>query len=176
MKRQVRQGVFETNSSSTHSVSIYNKNKLMFSDIPKNSEVIINDKYNLGTDIYDELGKLNFVVTMLATIVENKYYDEELEINSFEEMINLNWFKWLAEVVKEKSNTDVIYECPKTYDGSNRSWLPYYDTTWDEYSTIESIFTDDNPDIMNDETLFKERVKDIIYNSSIAIENKENDW
>lgn len=176
MKKQVRRGVFETNSSSTHSVSIYNKNKLMFSDIPKNSEVIINNKHNVGTDIYDELGKLNFVVTMLATIVENKHYDEELEINSFEEMINLNWFKWLAEVVKEESNTDVIYECPKTYDGSNRSWLPYYDTTWDEYSTIEYIFTNDNPDIMNDETKFKERVKDIIYNKSIIIEDKENDW
>lgn len=176
MKKQVRRGVFETNSSSTHSVSIYNRSKLMFSDIPKNSEVIINDRYNVGTDIYDELGKLNFVVTMLATIVDNKYYDEELEINSFKQMINFKWFKWLAEVVKEESNTDVIYECPKYYDGSECSLFPYYNTTWDEYSTIESIFTNDNPDIMNDETKFKERVKDIIYNSSIAIEDKENEY
>lgn len=176
MKKQVRRSVFETNSSSTHSVSIYNRSKLMFSDIPKNSEVIINDEYIVGTDIYDELGKLNFVVTMLATIVDNKYYDEELEINSFKQMINFKWFKWLAEVVKEESNTDVIYECPKLYDGSERFCLPYYNTTWDEYSTIEYIFTDNNPDIMNDETKFKERVKDIIYNSSISIENKENEY
>lgn len=176
MKRQIRRSVFETNSSSTHSVSIYNRNKLMFSDIPKDSTVVLNDTYVTPTDIYDELGKLNFVVTMLATIVDNKIYDEELEINSFEEMINLNWFKWLAEVVKEESNTEIIYECPTYRNGEKVSYSPYYDTTWDEYCSIESIFTDDNLDIMNDKIKFKERVKDIIYNPSINIEDKENEY
>lgn len=176
MKRQIRRSVFETNSSSTHSVSIYNRNKLMFSDIPKDSTVVLNDTYVTPTDIYDELGKLNFVVTMLATIVDNKEYDDELKIESFEEMINLNWFKWLAEVVKEESNTEIIYECPTYHNGEKVSYSPYYDTTWDEYGSIEDIFTDDNPNIMNDEIKFKERVKDIIYNPSINIEDKENEY
>lgn len=176
MKRQIRRCVFETNSSSTHSVSIYNKNKIIYSDIPKDSTVILNDEYDAGTDIIDELGKLNFVVTMLATIVDNKEYDEELEVKSFEEMINLDWFKWLAEVVKEENNTDIIYECPKYWSGEPKKYAPYYDTTWDEHDSIENIFTDDNPSIMNDETKFKERVKDIIYNPSIIIEDKENEY
>ena len=44
MKRQIRIGVFETNSSSTHSVSIYNRSKRVFSDIPRDSEVILDDR------------------------------------------------------------------------------------------------------------------------------------
>ena len=42
MKRQIRRGVYETNSSSTHSVSIYNNSKRKFQDIPRNSEVVWN--------------------------------------------------------------------------------------------------------------------------------------
>ena len=62
MKRQIRHGVFETNSSSTHSVNIYNNDKRKFQDIPKDSEVVLDDTYTYGTDIFDELGKLNYVV------------------------------------------------------------------------------------------------------------------
>lgn len=176
MKRKIRRGVFETNSSSTHSVSIYNREKLVFSDIPKNSEVIIDGKNPSTTDIFDELGKLNFVVTMLATIVECEHDDDELKIESFDDMVSLNWFKWLAEVVKEESNTEVIYKCPTYYDGRNKSYVPYYDTTCDENDSIEYIFTDGDSSIMNDETKFKERVKDIIYNPSVIIEDKENEY
>ena len=177
MKKQIRRGVFETNSSSTHSVSICDRNKIEYSDIPKNSKIIIDDNYSTGTDIFDELGKLNFVVTMLASIVEVRCDEDEMEIKSFEEMTNLNWFKWLAEVVKEESNTEVIYECPRwSYSGEFKEYVPYYETTWDEYETIEEIFTGDEYGIMEDEVKFKERVRDIIYNPSIIIEDKENEY
>ena len=86
MKKQIRRGVFETNSSSTHSVSICDRNKIEYSDIPKNSKIIIDDNYSTGTDIFDELGKLNFVVTMLASIVEVRCDEDEMEIKSFEEI------------------------------------------------------------------------------------------
>lgn len=101
MKRQIRRGVFETNSSSTHSVSIYNRGKLQYSDIPRESEIILDGSYSYGTDIFDELGKLNYIVTMLASIIERKCDYDEMKIESFDEMVGLNWFKWLAEVVKE---------------------------------------------------------------------------
>ena len=175
MKRQVRIGVFETNSSSTHSLTIYNRSKRYFSDIPRDSEVIINGKHSTGMEIFDELGKLNFVVTMLASIIENKCDYDELKIESFEHMISLNWFKWLAEVVKEVSNTEVIYECPTYYNGEKKTYCPYYDTTYDEYESVEYIFSDGNSSIMVDEIKFKERVKDIIYNPSVIIEDKENE-
>ena len=176
MKRQIRRGVFETNSSSTHSVSIFSRKTRKYSDIPKNSEIIIDGNYEYGTDIFDEMGKLNYIVTMLASIVEYKLDYDELEEMSFNEMVELNWFKWLAEVVKEESNTDVIYECPVSWRGTPVSSSPYYDTSYDEDSTIEYIFTDGDLDMMNNEEKFKERVKEIIYTESIVIEDKENEY
>lgn len=176
MKRQIRRGVFETNSSSTHSVSIYNNSKIRFEDIPKNSEVVLDDTYEYGTDIFDEVGKLNYVVTMLASIVENRCYYDELKVESFADMITLNWFKWLAEVVKEESNTGVIYKCPTYSDGRDKTYQPYYETTYDEYDSIETILAGDDSDTLDDEIKFKERIKDIIYNPSIVIEDKENEY
>lgn len=176
MKRQIRRGVYETNSSSTHSVSIYNNSKRRFQDIPRNSEVVLNDTYEYGTDIFDELGKLNYVVTMLASIIERKYDYDELKVESFENMINLNWFRWLADVVREESNTEVIYKCPTYSDGRDKTYQPYYDTTYDEYDSIETILAGDDSDMLDDEMKFKERIKDIIYNPSIVIEDKENEY
>ena len=91
-------------------------------------------------------------------------------------MINLNWFKWLTEIVKEESNTEIIYKCPTRYDGKERTSVPFYSTTYDENDTIEDIFTGDGSDIMDNKTKFKERVKDIIYNPSVIIEDKENEY
>ena len=101
---------------------------------------------------------------------------DELQIESFEDMINLNWFKWLAEVVKEESNTEVIYKCPTRYDGKERTSVPFYSTTYDENDTIEDIFTGYDSNVMDNKGKFKERVKDIIYNPSVIIENKENEY
>ena len=176
MKKQIRLSVFESNSSSTHSVSICSNSTIKFQDIPTNSEIVLNDTYEYGTDIFDELGKLNYIVTMLASIVEYREDKNKLHVESFANMIELDWFKWLADVVKDESNTEVIYKCPTSYDGFDRTYSPYYDTTYDEYDSIEKIFTDDNPEVLDDEVKFKKRVKDIIYNSATVIEDKENEW
>ena len=176
MKKQIRRSVYETNSSSTHSVSIYNNKDRKFEDIPKNSKVVLDDSYTYGTDIFDELGKLNYIVTMLASIAEEKVYDDELEINSFESMINISWFVWLAEVIKEESNTEVIYKNPTYRDGEKFKAFPYYDTTSDENNTIESIFCAGDLDTLNNEWKFKNMVKHIIYDPSVIIEDKENEY
>lgn len=176
MKRKIRRSVFETNSSSTHSVSICHRGKLVHADIPKESVVVIDGKYATGTDIFDELGKLNFVVTILASIVERQCDYDELNIKSFDEMINLNWFKWLAEVIMEDSNTELVYKHPLDWQGKECTWVPYYDTTYDEHYSIEDIFTDDNDSVLTDKDLFKARVRDIIYNPEIIIEDKENEY
>lgn len=176
MKRQIRRGVFETNSSSTHSVSIFTRKTKQYSDIPKNSVIIIDGSYEYGTDIIDEVGKLNFVVTMLATIMEDKVDYCRWEKKSFDEMVDWGWFKWLAETIKEESNTNLIYEHPSYGMEIYKSSFPYYDTTYDEYISIETIFTNGDPDILNDKEKFKERVKEIIYNKEIIIEDKENEY
>lgn len=175
MRRQIRRNVFETNSSSTHSVSIRGRRTRTYSDIPKHSVVIIDGTYKSGNEIWDELGKLNFVVTMLASIIEYRWEEDDIKINSFKEMVELDWFQWLKEVVWEESHTRVLYICPKYCDGGEVDSVPYYDTTYDEYETIESIFTNGDESILDDEQKFKARVKDIIYNPNIEIESKENE-
>lgn len=177
MKRQIRFGVFETNSSSTHSLTIFERGKFEFNDIPRNTEVIIDDKFDIVTDqIFDQMGKLNFVVTMLASICENRYDDDEMEKLEFNDFINLNWFKWLKEVVKEQSNTELIYQRPVYYYGGAYKRFPYYETTYDEDETVEYIFTKGDSSILDDEEKFKERVKYIIYNPEVIIEDKENEY
>ena len=177
MKRQIRRCVFETNSSSTHSLSICSRKNRVYNDIPKNSTVVLDDTYITESIIVDEMGKLNFVVTMLASIVEYKNdYDElDVKVKSFDEMINLNWFRWLKEVVYEQSGTDVIYECPIRY-GKPASWIPYYKTTYDEDDTVDNIFTGGHDNIMDNEELFKKRVKDIIYNPEVIIKDEEEEY
>ena len=177
MKRQIRRGVFETNSSSTHSVSIYNKENLQYSDIPKDSEVVLNDTYHYGTDIFDELGKLNYIVTMLASICDRRMDYDELEIEkSFDAMVSLDWFKWLAEVVKEESNTEIIFECPTYRSGEKKTYFPYYNTTYDEDDSIDDILTDNDDEVLINREKYKERIRDIIYNRNIVIEDKENEY
>ena len=45
-----------------------------------------------------------------------------------------------------------------------------------ENDSIESIFVGNGSDMMNDENKYKERVRDIIYNREIVIEDKENEY
>lgn len=174
VNKQIRRGVFETNSSSTHSVSIY-KRSSTDNQIPKNSEITIKTDYERGT-FYSEVDKLNFIVIMLASIVEHKCDYEDLEIKSFDEMINLSWFKWLADVVKEESSTEVIYKVPTYWNGKEKTYVPYYDTTYDEDDSIEEIFTNYELTILYDEAKFKEHVKDLIYNPAIVMEDHEEEY
>ena len=174
VKRKIRRGVFETNSSSTHTITIYNRGELKYSDIPKNSQIIIDGTHEFGTEIFDEVGKLNFIVTILASILEAKYYNE-IENMTFESMTKYDWFKWLAEVVQEESNTLVIYKCPKNYKGEDVKYAPFYETTYDEYSSLEYILMG-NKSSIDDEKVFKRKIKEIIYDKGYVIENKENDY
>ena len=176
MKRQIRRSVFETNSSSTHSIIICCRKNKVYNDIPKNSTVVIDGTYNTESIIFDEMGKLNFVVTMLASIVECKNDYDELNIKSFDEMINLNWFRWLKEVVYDQSGTDLVYECPIGYQNKPVTYVPYYDTTYDEDDTVEDIFTGGHDNIIENEELFKKRVKDIIYNPEVLIKDEEEEY
>ena len=44
------------------------------------------------------------------------------------------------------------------------------------YEMIENIFTNNDDDIMTNKEKFKERVKFIIYNDDVIIEDKENEY
>lgn len=160
MKRVIRNCVFETNSSSTHSISIYKWSPPPEYDIPHNSTIEINSSI-LSTEITDEVGKLNYIVAMLANLIEHEdnYYNMK-----FDEVISSKRFIWLKEIIKERCNTEIVYT--KKYDYS-----PYFETVYDDYNTIEYIFECD----INNENEFKKRVSDIVFNRSIIIGDREEE-
>ena len=81
-------------------------------------------------------------------------------------MINLPWFKWLAETVKEESNT-----------GTEKEYKTYYETTFtDTGESIEKIFNGGDKEVLSNEAKFKARVKAIIYTPTIFIEDTDKDY
>lgn len=166
MKQQIRRGVFETNSSSTHSISIYRYKKPQPCDIPHNSSLEVKgfqDDFSGFRKIRDQVGKLNYIASMLASILD---CSEELEYGaSFDIVIANKRFVWLKELIKEKCNTDIIYKCGVTY-------FPYFEPVYDENLDIEDIF---DCDINNEEDL-KRRMEEIIFDPDIIIEDKDEEY
>lgn len=164
MLKVIRRNVFETNSSSTHSISIYKWTPTNESSIPLNTEIAIDGSISSQTEIKDELGKLNYIVAILASILENKRDYDELEPD-FEEVISSRNFVWLKEMIKEKCGTDIVYE-------SDSKYFPYFETTYDENTSTEDILDCD----MSSEAEFKTRVMEIIFEQNYVIEDKENEY
>jgi hypothetical protein len=161
---KIRRCVFETNSSSTHSISIYKWTPTEEKPVPINSTIAIDGEISSQTEIKDELGKLNYIVAILASIAEHRsdYNEDEM---SFDELIKTNRFVWLKEVIKNKCNTDIVYKPTGKY-------FPYFETTYDENRGIEEIL---GCDIDNEEE-FKARVAEIIFEPNYVIEDKENEY
>lgn len=88
--KQIRQGVFETNSSSTHSITISGSDRFIY---PKFIPIIEFGEYGWEQDIYSDFtDKISYVITMLATI--NR-------IQKLEDFIVLKEFIWLKEAVNQ---------------------------------------------------------------------------
>ena len=115
--KQIRVGVFETNSSSTHSISI-GKIPIFEKDIPYNQHIIL--KLNQFLNDFDEfeevlyktqLGKLGFVINIITYFITNnteilnvdntlrKYKYDNKFIETYDDFININCFEWIREVV-----------------------------------------------------------------------------
>lgn len=161
----IRRCVFETNSSSTHSISIYKWTPTAEKPVPENSKIEVDGSISSQTEIKDEMGKLNYIIAILASIAEHRYYDDIIEKLSFEELIETNHFVWLKETIKEKKNTEIVYE-------SDRTYFPYFETTYDEHTGIENVL---GCDVDNEEE-FKARVTEIIFTPNYVIEDKENEY
>ena len=164
----IRNQVFETNSSSTHSISIYKWTPTEEKEILLNTELVIDGQIPGQTEIKDEMGKLNYIIVLLASIADSRcseYYGSDNRSKHFNELINSNHFIWLKEIIKEKCNTNIIYH-------SNNNYYPYFETTYDEHKSIEEVLGFD----VDNETEFKSNLTEIIFNKNYIIEDKENEY
>lgn len=150
----IRRSVFETNSSSTHSVAIRGLDYWTANfDIKANAD---NNVYIVKPGIYDwgyeVLGwfsqKLSYIVTAIG------YYDVSHDVP------DSIYFHWLAEMFKSHTGLTLVYECldHNTYPGGHidHQSLDTLESFWSEYKTE-----------------FQENMKAIIFSSkySIIIDN-----
>ena len=104
MKRQIRYGCFESNSSSSHTVCFTNKDAARFRSLEVEHEreypstdtlVMCFGEFGWGPDTFiDEISKLCYALTMVA---------ETEEYGSIEEFYETEGFKNINELVKTNS-------------------------------------------------------------------------
>lgn len=148
--KQIRQGVFETNSSSTHSLTISGIDKFIY---PKFIPIIEFGEYGWEQEIYSDFtDKISYVITMLATI--NR-------IQKFEDFLVLKEFVWLKEAVNQHCGQELRIKAIN-----------------DKYSPLGYVDHQSN-NVLNeflsqDELEFKVKVLDFIFNEKYGFET-DND-
>ena len=121
MKRQIRRGVFETNSSSTHSLTMCSEEEF--------------EQWKNGKVLFDEDGE-TFVKASELSNKDKEYAAQEYEDNKDE--YSKDWSE-LSETAKERYCTkyakenDLINEDAKTYDEWNNDYE--LETFVDKYTT-----------------------------------------
>lgn len=108
MKTQIRHSAFESNSSSSHSLTISNKGTFSTKDIPvlpnykgKNKVILLTgDEYGWGYESYnDALSKANYIATYLHGCDKNSAKKEMFE----------------RVLLKETGAAEVVYETDNAY-------------------------------------------------------------
>ena len=155
MKINIRQGVFETNSSSSHSISYNNDNTEVSRCLREvgTTVVITGGEFGWG---YEELTtpyeKMQYVLTSVVSYenVENRLHESVL-------------YKWIQEMVLDYSNETLVLEEVEC------EFYPYgyIDHQSSDLLTDKDYWQTDN------EELFKNGIKDLVFSDkySIIIDN-----
>lgn len=162
----IRRNVFETNSSSSHSLSILTYQEPRNDKIPRNAESYkVEELGGYDFEIYSEVEKLSFMLNVIATYIRSHYekFDDE---KPFEEMLKYEPFVWLQEMIKEETGTTIEFVDKK------RKWYPYFETLDDEWFTIEKVFECD----WSNEQEFKKYMKELIFDNNKGISYEEDEW
>lgn len=116
---QIRRNVFETNSSSTHSITMCAKYDY---DRWKNGEVYLNDGWWWGKDNESEYNSKKFVTRdeVKDILNHNKYFDgnfarlsdedlaSEYDIYTFDEYTNNEYLEWFEDSYTTDSGETVV--------------------------------------------------------------------
>lgn len=155
--RVIRRRVFETNSSSTHSLSIVGASHMVSPSYGPREIVVSPGEYGWGYErLYDPLSKLSYIVTAI------QYYDQDIytQIRSDNEdaaAINASrYFKWLSEMTEEYTGWTL------TYKKSKKDWYPHGYIDHQSVDLLDDYFIDN-------ETEFKSNMRDIIFNDKYQI-------
>jgi hypothetical protein len=166
MKKVIRRNVFETNSSSTHSVTIRKgeiSKPYLIVDSEDNKVHVRFGEYGWGYEkLKSQHERLSYLCTMLMETEAEKAF-------SIEDVIQTEGFKKINEVIANKCNCDGIYfdEKIKTnnYKNSKGETVYYLDIdgyidhqSCEDYSSINEFLEDWDTNII-----------DFIFNDNITV-------
>lgn len=144
----IRNKVFETNSSSTHSLTFNKKENDNF--LSPNSELVI---HFIDTNDYGIFSTLNEKVSYLVSQIINKYKYDVLSYEDLIEEVEENYdFQRIKKYVKERYDKDIMF--PEKYDGDldNIVYINHQLTDWcDLDDLLTEIITYDH--VLLDEVL-----------------------
>lgn len=162
--KQIRRSVFETNSSSSHSISMTSRADNFVN--PK-TEYIYDTaefgEYGWENEWYGSVnGKLNYVFTMIQYHIKHPKYTAEFsyEEKVIDRVFNSSYFKWLKELFLDYVGRELIVNKPVYVEGSFSYPLGYIDHQ--STDILDEWWADD-------EKTFKENMKDLIFNNRYAI-------
>lgn len=164
---KVRKNVFETNSSSTHSISIerISNNNFKYINIPKNKNIYINKpEFNMDGDNITEWTKLNALIDFIIG-----YYNET-------DIFKEENYNFVRKVDTEKPIFNIIKKIIKDECNSELT-IPFYDRYF--YRTDNCGKNSLYILGLNDESTEQEIYdcfKDIIFNPDINFSHRENEY
>ena len=162
IRLHIRPGIFETNSSSTHSLSI----QLLDPEegkLPRNGSFIVEPMSITATEeqlrivAYSEQGKARLMFNVLLQILWDKNI---VEYGAIPDSNNL--LQWFVEALEEETGSTIKLEAVEEDTAS----------IWDEDSSLEEAIQ--LP--LNNESAFKARIKEIIFKSKYTINYLIDQW
>ena len=156
---KIRKNVFETNSSSTHSICLCNLGKNAIKEIPSNQTINIDDDFSIDGDGYNisEWQKLCCIIDMI------RYYKNGEEEDS---NVSNKLFEGLKRLIKKERNSNLIIKDDVDYE--------YCDETDNYYGSDYGIFDMLTLDMDDEDTILK-AFKDVIFDPNTVVYHKENE-
>ena len=157
---KIRSNVFETNSSSTHSLCIETdyKKRFMYQDLPENATITVHSNYlNQFEDdgMNDtEWQKLNILIDLILGI--------KIKYNS-EKHLCEDYIEILKKVVKDERNLTLNFD----FDVKKRS--PYYSDFADDNDIFSLFYFKPNDDVESIYNIFK----NFLFNENVTMRYRE---
>lgn len=155
---KIRQNVFETNSSSVHSICLCDLGKNATKKIPSNETINIDDDFSIDGDGYNisEWQKLCCIIDMI------RYYKNGEEEDSD---VSNKLFEALKRLIKEEKNSNLIIKDDVDYE---------YCDEFDDYGSENGIFDMFTLDMDDEDTILK-AFKNVIFDPNMVVYHKENE-
>ena len=158
---KIRKNVFETNSSSVHSICLCDLGKNATKKIPSNETINIDDDFSINGDGYNisEWQKLCCIIDMI------RYYKNGEEEDSD---VSNKLFEVLKRLIKEERNSDFVIKDDVDYE-----YCDEYNE-YDDYCSENTIFDMLTLDMYDEDTILT-AFKDVIFDPNTVVYHKENE-